>query len=140
MFEYRDYDFENYLFVEEGNEDAIYGNYVDFDKFREECEEEILLNAGYDIPFGKVISLEEFDNIFSNDSGLIDDDLLDILKEKVFGEDNYSNDNTRARFIDRNTDLADELVNNIFDNYEVPSGTEYEQDLPDYLKYWYDKN
>ena len=57
MFNYRDYDFENYIEVEEGNDGFIYGNYIDFLRFRQDCEEEILLNAGFDIPFGKVISL-----------------------------------------------------------------------------------
>lgn len=137
MFSYKDYDFENYIDVEEGSDGFIYGNYIDFLKFREECEEEILLNAGFDIPFGKNITPEEFDNTFNNESGLIEDELLDTLKEEVFGEDNYSNDNARARFIERNTDLADELVDNIFDNYGVPNDFVYEADLPDELKYWY---
>lgn len=138
MFSFEDYGFENYVFVEEGSDGFIYGNYIDFDKFRAECEEEILLNAGFDIPFGKVISLEDFDNIFSNDSGLIDDDLLEYLKEEVFGGNLNSNNKVKAQFVERNTELAEELINNIFFNYEVPSGYEYEENLPDYLKYWYD--
>lgn len=138
MFDYKDYDLENYISVYEGNEGAIYENCFDAMRFREVCEEEILLNAGFDIPFGKFINLEEFGNIFNNDSDLIDDGLLDILKEEVFGEDIDSNYDARPRFIERNTDLADKLVDNIFDNYGVPDDYVYEHDLPDEFKYWYD--
>lgn len=41
------------------------------------------------------------------------------------------------KFIDRDNNLADDLVNIILDNYGVPDGYVYEHDLPDDFKYWY---
>ena len=43
-----------------------------------------------------------------------------------------------VKFIDRDNNLADELVNYILDNYGVPDDYVYEYDLPDKFKYWYD--
>lgn len=136
MFSFEDYDFENYVFVEEGSDGFVYGNYIDFDKFRQDCEGVILLNAGFYIPFGKAISRDEFDNIFSHDSGLLDLDLLNLLKEKLFGENIGSDQKIKTNFLERDTELADAIVNNIFDNYGVPNDYVYEKNLPDELKYW----
>lgn len=46
MFSFNDYDFENYILVEEGNDGFVYGNYIDFPRFRQDYEEELLLDAG----------------------------------------------------------------------------------------------
>lgn len=136
MFSFYDYDFENYTLVEEGKDGFVYENYIDFSRFRHDYEEELLLDAGVDIPFGRVISRDEFDNIFSHDSGLLDFDLLNLLKEKLFGENIDSDQKINANFIERDTELANAIVNNIFDNYGVPNGYVYEKELPDDLKYW----
>lgn len=42
------------------------------------------------------------------------------------------------KFIKRNNEVSNDLISNIFDYYGVPSGTEYESELPEYLRYWQD--
>lgn len=138
MFNYRDYDFENYIDVEEGGEGFIYGNYVDFQRFRQDCEEELLIDAGANIPFGETLSIEEYIDFIYDLKDLVNADIFDQLKEKVFGSNFIFASKSVVKFIDRDNNLADELVNYILDNFGVPGDYVYEQDLPDYLKYWYD--
>lgn len=140
MFNYRDYDFEDYTLVEEGSEGFIYGNYVDFPRFRQEREEELLSDAGADIPFGENMSIEEYIDIIYDLKRLINVYIFNQLKEKVFGGAFSFNNHSVVKFIDRDDNLAEELVNYILDNYGVPNDYVYEHDLPDYLKYWYDED
>ena len=138
MFDYRDYDLENYIFVEEGNDGFIYGNYIDFPSFRKDHEEEILLNAGYDIPFGENMLVEDYIDTIYDLRNLLNGYSFDHLKELVFCDGFCFNSDSTVKFIDRDSDLADEIVNKIFDNYGVPNDYVYEHDLPDKFKYWYD--
>lgn len=138
MFDYRDYDFENYIEVEEGADGFIYGNYIDFPRFRQDCEEELLLDAGVYIPFGEILSIEEYIDIIYDLRHLVNDYIFDQLKEKVFDGDFSFNSESVVKFIDRDNNLADELVNYILDSYGVPDDYVYEHDLPDKFKYWYD--
>lgn len=138
LFNYRDYDFENYIEVEEGADGFIYGNYVDFPRFRQDFEEELLLDAGVYILFGETNSIEEYIDIIYNLRHLVNDYIFDQLKEKVFDGDFSFNSESVVKFIDRDNNLADELVNYILDNYGVPDDYVYEYDLPDKFKYWYD--
>lgn len=138
MFDYRDYDFENYIEVEEGADGFIYGNYIDFPRFRQDCEEELLLDAGVYIPFGEILSIEEYIDIIYDLRHLVNDYIFDQLKEKVFDGDFSFNSESVVKFIDRDNNLADDLVNYILDSYGVPDDYVYEHDLPDKFKYWYD--
>ncbi len=138
MFDYRDYDFENYIEVEEGADGFIYGNYVDFPRFRQDFEEELLLDAGVYILFGETNSIEEYIDIIYNLRHLVNDYIFDQLKEKVFDGDFSFNSESVVKFIDRDNNLADDLVNYILDSYGVPDDYVYEHDLPDKFKYWYD--
>lgn len=138
LFNYRDYDFENYIEVEEGADGFIYGNYIDFPRFRQDCEEELLLDAGAYIPFGETKSIEEYIEIIYDLRHLVYDYIFDQLKEEVFGGDFSFDRKSVVKFIDRNTDLSDNLVNYILDNFGVPDDYVYEHDLPDKFKYWYD--
>ena len=140
MFSYDDYDFENYIEVKEAGDGFNYGNYVDFPRFRQDCEEELLLDAGADIPFGETKSIEEYIEIIYELRHLVNDYIFDQLKEEVFGGDFSFDSESVVKFIDRDNNLADELVNYILDNYGVPNDYVYEHDLPDYLKYWYDED
>ncbi len=138
MFSFNDYDFENYILVEEGNDGFVYGNYIDFPRFRQDYEEELLLDAGADIPFGENMSIEEYIDIIYDLRYLINGYIFDKLKDKVFSGDFCFNSESVVKFIDRDNNLANALVNYILDNYGVPNDYVYEQDLPDELKYWYD--
>lgn len=138
MFNYKDYDFENYIDVEEGGDGFIYGNYIDFSRFRQDYEEELLLDAGADIPFGEYMSIEEYIDIIYDLRYLINGYIFEELKEEVFGGDFSFDNDSVIKFIGRDNNLADELVNYILDNFGVPNDYVYEQGLPDYLKYWID--
>ena len=41
------------------------------------------------------------------------------------------------QFPNRNDNNSNEVVSAIFDYYEVPSGVEYEYELPEKLQYWH---
>lgn len=140
MFDYKDYDFENYTLVKEGNDGFVYGNYIDFPRFRQDYEEELLLDAGADIPFGKNMYIEEYIDIIYNLRHLVNGYIFDKLKEQIFSGDFSFDNHSVVKFIDRDNNLSDELVNYILDNYGVPNDYVYEHDLPDYLKYWYDED
>lgn len=52
---------------ETGNDDYIYGNYVDWDEFRTTEEENLLSYFEVDIPWGKEISCQEFFDFLSQE-------------------------------------------------------------------------
>ena len=137
MFSYNDYDFENYIYVEEGGDGFIYGNYIDFPKFRQDNEEELLLDAGADIPFGEILYIEEYIDIIYDLRDLVNGYIFDQLKNKVFNSGFSFDSDSMIKFLDRDNNLADDLVNIILDNYGVPDDYVYEHDLPDDFKYWY---
>ena len=99
MFSYDDYDFENYIEVEEGGDGFIYGNYVDFPRFRQDCEEELLLDAGVYIPFGETKSIEEYIEIIYDLRHLVNDYIFDQLKDKVFSGDFSFDSESIIKFI-----------------------------------------
>ena len=125
--------------VETGNDDFVFGNYVEWDRFRDENEEELLDYLGVDLPWGKSLTLHEYIDFISQDifqktnliQEYIEDKLLmDNTSELLYG--------ISIKFIERNNEVSDDLISNIFDYYGVPSGTEYEYELPEYLRYWQD--
>lgn len=123
--------------VETGNDDFVYGNYVEWDRFRRENEEALLDYFGVELPWGKTLTVQEY---------------IDFISQEIFQKTNLSKeylekdllmDNTSEylydisiKFIDRNNKISDSFVSSIFDYYEVPSGTDYENELPEYLRYW----
>lgn len=123
--------------VETGSDDFVYGNYVEWDRFRRENEQALLDYFGIELPWGKNLTLQEY---------------IDFISQEIFQKTNLCKeylekellmDNTGAhlynvsiKFIERNSKISDSLVSSIFDYYEVPSGTDYEYELPEYLRYW----
>lgn len=65
MFDYKDWQEEilYYLDQETGTDDIIYGNYVEWDRFREDYEEELLAEAGIELPWGKILSMQEYNDL-----------------------------------------------------------------------------
>lgn len=47
--------------------------------------------------------------------------------------------NLQIQFIDQGDIDSSSLISDIFDYYGVPTGTEYEQELPEELQYWYNQ-
>jgi len=137
VFDARDWDIEPE--VEMGNDDFIYGNYVEWDKFRNEYEEELLDDFGVKLPWDESLTLQEYIGFISQDifqkTNLCQEYLEDNLLIEDTGELLYD---ISIKFIKRNNEVSNDLISNIFDYYGVPSGTEYESELPEYLRYWQD--
>lgn len=119
--------------------DFIYGSYVDWDRFREDNRDLLLVAAGAYLPFDEEISIDDFVKFISQDIFLINK----MLKHKVMGKvkliygfEGENADKIKFEFIREDDDIADEIVNAFMDDYGVPSGTQYEEDLQDELKYW----
>lgn len=123
---------------ETGNDDYIYGNYVDWDEFRTTEEENLLSYFEVDIPWGKEISCQEFFDFLSQEvfynTSIINsypfEDLQIIETGPVMSD-------LLFLFPSRKDLEYDMLVSDIFDYCEVPSGTAYEDDLPQELQFWY---
>lgn len=125
--------------VEVGNDGFAYGNYVDWDSFRRENEEELLDYFGVDLPWGNSLSFQEYIDVISQDifqkTDLSQKYLVDNVLIKEASEWLYY---VSIEFISRKSEVSDDLVSAIFDYYGVPSGTQYEYDLPEHLRYWQD--
>lgn len=65
VFNHRDWDIETE--VETGNDDFVYGNYVEWDRFRNEHEEELLDYFDVNLPWDEILTLNEFINFISQD-------------------------------------------------------------------------
>lgn len=119
--------------------DFVYGSYVDWDRFRKDNREQLLAAAGSYLPFGEEISIDDFVEFISQDIFLTNNMLKYKVMGKlklinVFGEE--SADKLKFKFIREDDELADEIINEFLDDYGVPSGTQYEEDLQEELKYW----
>lgn len=125
--------------VEEGSEGVVYGNYVEWSEFRKDNEEELLQTFGVELPWDKTLTFDDFLVFFSQEV-FQETDLFDkYLRDKLeLNESASFVDEISFEFIDRNDTIADDLVSEIFDYYEVPSGTKYEYELPESLRYWQD--
>lgn len=132
---YKDWDIEPE--VEIGNDGLVYGNYVEWDRFRQENEEELLSSFDVHLPWGKKLCLTEYleflnQEVFENTSIISD---WDLNKLKIMTQGNDTSE-IIIQFPTREDCNSKEIVSAIFDYYEVPSGTEYEYELPERLQYW----
>ncbi|MCB5953341.1 hypothetical protein LI951_14825 [Enterococcus sp. BWT-B8] len=131
IFNHKDFDIETEVDI--GHDDFVYGNYVDWDRFRQECEIEILEYFEIYLPWGKEISIEEYFAFISQDcftdSSMISDFSLDSLPVQGTAD---SISEIVIEFPRRNRDM----ISAIFDYHEVPSGFEQEYELPEELQYW----
>ena len=123
--------------VEIGNDDFIYGNYIDWDTFRVDEEENLLLSFNVQIPWSKKITIKEYSDfitqeVFENTS-IISDYNLDHLQTVTQGT--WLSE-IEIQFPTRTDSNFDEMISAIFDYYEVPSGTAYEYALPEEFQYW----
>ena len=92
---------------------------------------------GVELPWGKSLTLQEYvdfisQEIFQN-TNLCKEYLENELLMDNTGAHLY---NASIKFIERKSKISDSLVSSIFDYYKVPSGTDYECELPEYLRYW----
>lgn len=130
MFNYKDWIEEIYYYVyeETGSDDAVYGNYVEWDLFRRDYEEDLLSSAGFEIPWGKSIAIETYNKLIEE----LPEECIDYLKDEIV----VCASDEEITFIERDSEIGDLIVSEILDKYEVPSGTEYEWELPNELTYW----
>ncbi len=134
-FNYEDWDIEPEL--ETGNDDIVYGYYVDWDGFRQKNKEDLLSSFDVHLPWGERLYLSEYleflnQEVFENTSIISD---WDLDKLQIVTQGNNISE-IIIQFPTSNDCNSDEIVSAIFDYYEVPSGTEYEYELPEKLQYW----
>lgn len=120
------------------SDDFVYGSYVGRDRFREDNRDQLLAAAGAYLPFGEEICIDAFVEFIRQDVFLTDN----MLKHKVIGKlkiingfEGESADELKFKFIREDDELADDIINAFLDDYWVPSGTQYEEDLQEELKY-----
>lgn len=128
-------DFEIDPEMETGNDDQVYGNYVDWDEFRENNEDELLQYFDIYLPWDEDIDLEHYIKFITQPlmkefKGLLTERAFDTLKYKA-DEVRFINDIV-IKFPTKEPSIVDE----IFDFCGVPSGTDYEYDLPEELQFW----
>ncbi len=137
MFDPRDWEIETE--IETGSDDFIFGNYVDWESFRNEHEEELLEYFDINLPWDEILTLKDYIDFASQDVFLKNNLFQKYLEDDLLIENADSlSKGVPIKFIERNNAVSDELISGIFDYYGVPSGTEYEYELPEYLRYWQD--
>ena len=124
--------------VETGNDDFVYGNYFDWDTFRKDEEENLLVSFDVDLPWGEELTWEEYSDFLNQEvfehTSIVNDWGLDNLK--IIKQGSYLSE-LMLQFPSRNDANSDDIVSAILDYYVVPSGTDYEYDLPEDLQYWH---
>ncbi|MBM6615049.1 hypothetical protein JTF06_09135 [Desemzia sp. RIT804] len=135
-FNHKDFDIETE--IETGNDDFIYGNYVDWDRFRAENEDNLLDYFDVSLPWGKKLTILEYadfikQEVFTN-TAISDNYNLTKLPVSKQGEDISK---LYIQFPNRNDSDSDKLIFEIFNHFEVPSDQEYEYELPEDLQYWH---
>lgn len=136
-FNFRDYDIETE--IDEGHDGFIFGNYVDWDRFRSDNEEQLLIDFEVDIPWGKEITVLDYSNfinqeVFIENPEILEKYKINQLKISKVGE---TISDLRVAFPDRKDIKLDKFISEIFDYYEVPSGQDFEFELPEELQYWH---
>lgn len=128
MFNTKEWDEEIrvFLYQETGSEEEIYRNYIDWGEFREANETELLAAAGIEIPWGQILSKDEYEELLSNLSnyGI---ESIDVLNENSDG---------KVKFFEKNSEDGRYIITTCLDNYGVPSGIEHDETLPEEYKYW----
>lgn len=135
LFDPRDWEIETE--IEVGNDDFIFGNYVDWNRFRHENEDELLDFFGVELPWDKTLTLYEYIEFVSQDVFQNSDICKNFLKDGFLIEEKSEIlSDILIKFISRTSEVSDDIISNIFDYYGVPSGIDYEYELPEHLRYW----
>lgn len=138
-FDYKDWEVDTQPIG--GNDDNIYGNYVDWDDFRFQHEEELLDYFGISLPWGEELPMLDYLDFVSQEvfcsTSIINDFELNNLEVLEDIEQGSTLSEITLQFPSRNDNNSEEIISAIFDYYEVPSGIEEEYDLPEDLQYWH---
>lgn len=137
-FNLEDWDIEPELDV--NKDDFVYGNYVEWDRFRDENEENLIDYFEIYLPWSKKLNISEYIEFIRQDF-FIKTDLLDKYEfnKLLICKQGTNVSNLQIQFIDQGDIDSSSLISDIFDYYGVPTGTEYEQELPEELQYWYNQ-
>lgn len=120
-------DWEIETLTEESSDGFIYGNIVDWDKFRKENTRELLMLGGYDLPFGCRVPLVEIDEITSkNPLYKYKNILFHYLEQTSYFQD----------LVFPSMEDLDFIIQDFLNDYGVYSGVQYEGDLPDELQFY----
>lgn len=140
MFDYKEWidEITDYIDQETGTDNIIYGNYIEWDRFREAYGDELLLSEGGKLPWGKRLTFDKYNELIFNFIAEYKLKLSDFLKDEItfYSETEYLYD-IIVNFIERETEVGNLIVSKLLDFYGVPSGTGYENgvDFPTELTY-----
>ena len=136
MFDYKEWlnEIREFTDTETGTDDANYGNFVEWDVFRNQYENELLLRAGFELPWGQELTFDEYNQLIFKFITEYKLNLGDFLIEDI----TFNSETDMVRFIEKDTEVGGLIVSKLLDLYGVPSGTEYEKggSLPKELTYW----
>lgn len=135
MFNHDDFDIETE--IDTGNDDFVYGNYVDWDGFRIENEENLLEYFNVFLPWGEELTILEYADFIHQEIFSSNPTLLDSLVQLPISRQGNDISEISIQFPERNDPNSDLIISKIFDCYGVPSDVEYEFELPDNLQYWH---
>ncbi|MBJ7694291.1 hypothetical protein C6P08_06895 [Weissella confusa] len=128
LYNEEDYDFSDYVDVNTGYDDMVYGNYIDFDDFRQSEMESILMNLDIYLPFGQQLTMDEFEELERDYPGPDWDEVKGKLID--VGNDYYKfpNENELTKFL-----------NDFLSERHVPDGQvfEGEAEFPEKYGYYY---
>lgn len=124
--------------METGHDDFIYGNYVDWDTFRDQEEENLLAYFDVLLPWGKELTISEYLNFVSQEVFIFAPHIIEAFNilELPISKTDTNLSEIRIQFPDKKSIEYDFIISEIFDVYEVPSRTAFEHDLPENLQYW----
>lgn len=132
-FNYEDFDIETEL--DTGKDEQVYGGYVNWDEFRTTQEDEILEYFDIYLPWDKEIDIKEYIKFITQP---LIQEFPALLAESSFNTMEYDD---KSKLINKITILFPtknySIINKIFDFCGVPSGTDYEYDLPEGLQFWH---
>ncbi|MGL4645215.1 MAG: hypothetical protein ACRCVH_12900 [Vagococcus fluvialis] len=122
-----------YVQVDQNKDDFVYGNYADWDEFRSDYEEELLEYFSINLPWDKGLTLDEY-FLFLNQSSLTRTNIIEdfSLNDLEINDDATSTEELIVYF----PEYSKDIVNSIFDYYEVPSGFANEYELPEEFQFW----
>lgn len=135
MFNHNDFDIETE--IDTGNDDFVYGNYVDWDSFRTENEENLFEYFNVFLPWGEKLTILEYADFIHQEIFSINPSLLDNLMQLPISRQGKDTSEISIQFPERNDPNSDSIISEIFDCYGVPSDVEYEFELPGNLQYWH---
>lgn len=128
------------VYTETNKDGFVFGNVVDFDEVRQHSMDDILDSLDIYFPWGEELNIEDYFGFINQTIFLEYPDLLTLSDSYLIDMTVVHNGSTLydivLQFPDRDDPGMNDVINEIFDFCDVPSGVIYEDDLPVELQFW----